>query len=493
MLRPGLVKSPWSLGRAGLSSGPRRAPDLWPWGLAASILSRMVDLALSSNRVITRDGPRAATVVVVDGVIERVAPRGTDVKAVRTVDAGNLVVMPGVMDVHVHVNEPGRTDWEGFATATAAAAAGGITTLVDMPLNSSPVTTTPAAVQAKLDESRGKCLVDYGFWGGVVPDNRGALDGLLEAGVLGCKCFLVPSGIDDFPQVSEPLLRHALPHLAQRRQPLLVHAEMPGPIATATESVAANATVRRYEDYLASRPRAAEHEAIDLVIRLCREFGSPMHVVHLSSADALPMLSAARSEGVPLTVETCPHYLTFAAEDIPDGATPYKCAPPIRERENRERLWGGLADGTIDLVASDHSPSPPALKCLSTGDFMRAWGGIASLQLLLPATWTGARGHHHGLSDLVHWLCRAPARLAGLSHRKGEIAPGMDGDLVLWDPDEQFVVRGAALHHRHPLTPYEGRTLAGVVHQTFLRGRCVFDEGQLAHERFGQHLQRTPA
>jgi len=432
------------------------------------------DLVIAGQRVATPGGGlRPGAIMIVDGVITAVQDYGEPRDATRQLDVGTAVVLPGAVDTHVHVNEPGRTDWEGFETATRAAAAGGVTTIVDMPLNSIPVTTTVESLEQKVRAAAGHATVDYAFWGGVVPGNTAQLAPLAEAGVAGFKCFLVASGIDEFPSVSAADLYPAMTRLAELGLPLLVHAELPGPIARAARSTADS---RRYASWLAARPPEAELEAIDLALGLCRKTGCHVHIVHLAAAAALDRLRDARREGLPITVETCPHYLTFAAEDIPDGATAWKCAPPIRERENRERLWGGLADGTIDLVASDHSPAPPALKCLEAGDFARAWGGVASVELALAATWTGARARGRSLQDLVRWHAERPARLARFS-RKGAIAPGWDADLVVFDPDAQFTVEPSRLRQRHPITPYAGRTLHGVVRQTFVRGSCVFDQG----------------
>jgi len=408
------------------------------------------------------------------------------------VEAGDSIVMPGLVDSHVHVNEPGRTDWEGFATATHAAAAGGVTTIVDMPLNSIPPTTTVAGFKAKLEAARSQCHVDVGFWGGVVPGNVGELAGLFDLGVVGFKCFLIHSGVDEFPNVTEADLRAAMPELTRLGAVLIVHAEVPGPIESlgiaSCSSIAEPAAddsgfgmpdCTSYRTFLASRPRAAENEAVELMIRLSREFGTRVHIVHHSSADALPMLREAKAAGVRLTAETCPHYLVFAAENIPDGATEFKCCPPIREGENCEQLWSALQNETIDMIVSDHSPCPPEMKLRETGDFLKAWGGISSLQLRLPIVWTEARRRGFSLHDLVRWLCTAPADLVGLSSRKGAIEIGKDADVAIWSPQKHFTVDARTLEHRHKLTPYQGMTLTGVVEKTFLRGRKIYDRGEL--------------
>ncbi|HEV8629543.1 MAG TPA: allantoinase AllB [Thermoanaerobaculia bacterium] len=450
----------------------------------------MSALVVRGRRVVTPEGVRPASVHVAGGVIVAVAayddagPSGAP-----RLEAGELLVMPGLLDTHVHVDEPGRTEWEGFRTATRAAAAGGVTTLVDMPLNSIPATTSVAAFQVKLAAAAGQLAVDVGFWGGVVPGNAGELRGLAEAGVFGYKCFLVPSGVAEFAAVTEADLRMAAPLLAELGLPLLAHAELPGPIA-AVEAALAGASPRSHATWLASRPPAAEGEAVALLLRLARDYGLQVHVVHVSAREVLSPLRAARELGLPVTAETCPHYLTFAAEEIPDGATTFKCAPPIRERANNEALWRALEAGDLDLVASDHSPCPPAMKELTTGDFFRAWGGIASLELGLAAVWSGARRRGIAAEKLAQWMAAAPAALAGLAGRKGALAPGHDADLVLWDPEATFRVDPAALRQRHLLTPYAGRELHGVVVTTILRGEVVYDGGQLRGEPRGRILRR---
>ena len=438
-----------------------------------------------SRRVVLPDGVRPAAVHIADGRITAITA-WDDVPALATVDdVGDLALLPGIVDTHVHLNEPGRTEWEGFATATAAAAAGGTTTLVDMPLNSIPATTTRAALAAKRQAARGQCAVDVGFWGGVVPGNSGELAGMVEDGIRGFKCFLVESGVDEFGWVGEAELRPAMAELARLGSPLLVHAEVAGPIDAAAKALA-GADPRRYATYLASRPPAAEEQAIALVAGLCAETGARTHIVHHSAASALDLIRAAHARGLPLTAETCPHYLRFAAESIPDGATPYKCAPPIRDEANREALWQALAEGVLELVASDHSPCTPALKQLPAGDFVAAWGGIAGLQLALPVVWTEARMRGHGLLVIARWMSSAPARLAGLTGRKGAIAVGNDADLCVFADDEDVTVDVTTIRHRHQVTPYAGARLTGRVHATYLRGRRVYDgrdvdgvEGQL--------------
>ncbi len=448
------------------------------------------DMIVRGRRVVTPEGERPAAIHILRGRITAVSEFHDVPPGCRVHEAGDLTVMPGAVDTHVHINEPGRTEWEGFPTATRAAAAGGVTTLIEMPLNSIPATTTLAGFREKLSAAVGKLLVDVGFWGGVVPGNAAELRPLWEAGVFGFKCFLVNSGVAEFPRVTEEDLRVALPELAKMGAPLLAHAEVPEPIEAAARTRPASASPQRYSTWLASRPRAAENEAIALLLRLAREYQVHIHVVHLSSSDAILSLRQTEDSGMRVSVETCPHYLTFAAEDIADSATEFKCAPPIRERENREKLWTALHDGTISLIASDHSPCPSGMKLRDEGDFLRAWGGIASLQLSLPAAWTEARSRGYALTRVAEWMCHAPARLAGLEKRKGSIAAGCDADLVIWNPDAAFRVDPERLHHRHKLTPFAGRELFGVIETTFLRGRKIVEQGDVLPAPRGQVLLR---
>ena len=438
------------------------------------------DLIVRGQRVLAPDGIRPAAVAVRGGEIVAVnGYEGIDGYggAAGQADQASIVelrsdevLLPGLTDTHVHVNEPGRTRWEGFASATRAAAAGGITTIIDMPLNSIPPTTDPAALNAKRAAARGQIHVDVGFWGGAVPGNADQRGALHEAGVFGFKCFLTDSGVPEFPPLDEAGLAEALRGVASFPSLLIVHAEDAGVLAGAPRPEGT-----AYRAFLRSRPATAETAAIARVISLMRQTGARAHVLHLSSAEGLDMIAAARREGLPLTAETCPHYLTFAAEEIPDGATEFKCCPPIRERANRERLWAALGEGVIDCVVSDHSPCPPALKMRELGQFAAAWGGIASVQVTLPVMWTHARARGHGLGDVIRWMASGPARVAGLPG-KGQIAVGCDADLVAFAPDETFVVDPARLLHRHRLTPYAGMSLSGVVRRTWLRGVPVTGE-----------------
>lgn len=441
------------------------------------------DQIIRSRRIVIGDEVVSASLLVKDGVIGEICEYEfaelTELQAAPDViidDVGDLVVMSGLVDTHVHVNEPGRTEWEGYESATRAAAAGGITTLVDMPLNCIPATTSLAALDEKRAAAEGACAIDVGFWGGVVPGNRDQLRAMIDAGVMGFKCFLIDSGVPEFEYAKEADVRAALAILGEAGVPLLCHAELAGPIDAAAARVAAM-DPRRYVTYLSSRPPEAEELAIAMMVKLCAETGAPVHIVHHSAASALALVEGARQDGLPLTAETCPHYLHFAAEDIPDGATEFKCAPPIRERDNREALWQALASGVLDMVVSDHSPCTVGLKKRDAGHFMDAWGGVASLQITLPVVWTDARQRAVSLPELARWMCARPARLAGLP-KKGAIARGMDADLVIWNPDEAHEIAAERLQHRNKITPYHGQNLWGVVEKTYLRGRCVFRRGQ---------------
>jgi allantoinase len=449
-----------------------------------------VDLIIHAPRAVTPEGEKPASVLVEDGRITRVAEFGHREPACEVAELGpGEVLLPGLVDSHVHVNEPGHADWEGFAAATRAAAAGGITTLVDMPLDSVPVTTTAAALAAKRAAAAGQCFIDVGFWGGAVPGNLGDLPALHRAGALGFKCFLADSGSPGFPPVPPSALHQVLRILGELGAVLLVHAE------SDTELAAAPAPAgRSYASFLASRPPCSEEAAVAAVLDAARATGGRVHIVHLSSASALPMIAAARRDGVRVTVETCPHYLTLAAEDIPDGATEYACCPPIRDRANREQLWQALADGTLGLIVSDHSPCAPQHKHLHTGDFAAAWGGISSLQISLPVVWTQARQRGFGLADIARWMSERPALLAGLP-RKGRIAAGYDADLCVLAPEEEFTVTPETLHHKHPITPYAGSVLHGVVRRTWLRGQDAGTDpiGRLIQRQPAQAPQRYPA
>jgi allantoinase len=424
-------------------------------------MSSKPDLIVSSERVVTPKGERAADLVIKGGKIAEILPRGKAGKP--DVDAGKKAILPALVDTHVHVNEPGRTEWEGFETATASAAAGGIGTIVEMPLNSDPVTTTLEAFKVKLAAAKDKARVNLGFWGGVVPGNVTQLEPMLDAGVIGFKAFLCHSGIDDFPASDERTLRESMWVLARRGAPLLAHAEL-------DHGAKAPKASRKYKDYVASRPQKWECDAIQMLLDLCRETNCRVHVVHLSAASALPLIAQARKEKLPLTAETCPHYLTLEAESVPEGRTEFKCAPPIREKANREKLWKALKDGLIDLVVSDHSPCVPELKKLKEGDFSSAWGGISSLQLGLPVIWTEARKRKLTLSDLVRWMAENPARFAGLES-KGALAPGKDADFTLFDADAEWTIQASDILHRHKLTPYLGRKVTGKVDSLYLSGR----------------------
>lgn len=479
--------------------------------------------AIVSRRIVTPDGTHPGAILLRDGIINGLVPASQVPPDAEVHDFSELVILPGLVDSHLHINEPGRTEWEGFETATRAGAAGGYTTLIDMPLNCLPPTSTVAALSAKRKAAAGRCWVDWRAWGGVTRENAGCenandddrnhddhncddrrddpgdhhseieaeIEALAAAGVPGFKCFLIHPGIDGFTMVTEAELRAALPHVARTGLPLLVHAELPGPVDEATRRLQnEDADWSRYSTYLQSRPEEAELAAIRLLVSLCRQYKFRLHIVHLSAGSALAELCAARAEGLPVSVETCPHYLHFCAEEISDGATLCKCAPPIRSRENRERLWQGLKDGVIDLVATDHSPCPPAMKRLGDRNFKTAWGGIASLSLALPLMWTEARRRGFTVPDLTRWMAEAPARLAGCSSHKGRIAEGLDADFVVFDPETEFTVTEDRLYYRHPVSPYLGERLRGVVKATYLRGQVVFRDGQFSASPRGREVCR---
>ncbi|MFB8265383.1 MULTISPECIES: allantoinase AllB [unclassified Streptomyces] len=442
-----------------------------------------VELVLRSTRVITPEGTRPASVAVAGGKIAAVLPHDADVPAgARLEDFGDDVLMPGLVDTHVHVNDPGRTEWEGFWTATRAAAAGGITTIVDMPLNSLPPTTTAANLRTKQDVAAAKAHIDVGFWGGALPDNVKDLRPLHDAGVFGFKCFLSPSGVDEFPHLNGDQLTASMAEIAGFGGLLIVHAEDPHEL-----DVAPHHSGPKYDDYLATRPRISEDVAIKGLIDTAKRIGARVHILHLSSSDALPLIAEAKAEGVKLTVETCPHYLTLTAEEVPDGASEFKCCPPIREAANQDLLWQALADGTIDCVVTDHSPSTADLK---TDDFATAWGGISGLQLSLSAIWTEARRRGHSLDDVVRWMSARTSELVGLDDRKGAVAAGRDADFAVLAPEETFTVDPAELQHRNRVTAYAGKTLHGVVKSTWLRGERIVAEGEFTAPA-GRLLERN--
>ncbi|WP_369045367.1 allantoinase AllB [Sinomonas sp. P10A9] len=426
------------------------------------------DLVIRGQKVLTTAGIVAREVGIIDGRIVALEPLGNALVGRETIElAEDETLIPGLVDTHVHVNEPGRTEWEGFASATKAAAAGGVTTIIDMPLNSIPPTTNVEALKLKRAAAQTQSFVDVGFWGGAIPGNTGDLRALHDEGVFGFKCFLLHSGVDEFPHLDEDELEKDLGEIAGFDGLMIVHAEDSRAIDHAP-----NPEGDVYESFLHSRPRGAENVAIAQVIERARWTGARAHILHLSSSDALAMIASAKHDGVKLTVETCPHYLTLLAEEIPNGATAFKCCPPIREAANRELLWKGLEDGVIDCIVSDHSPSTIELKDLENGDFGVAWGGVASLQLGLPLIWTEARQRGIPLERVVEWMGQRPAELARLQ-RKGVLAPGYDADLAIFAADETFIVDAEKLHHKNHITPYQGKPLSGVVRRTFVRGTEV--------------------
>ena len=439
---------------------------------------------LRGQRVVFPDAVRPAVLRIEDERIAAILPFDVEPASdLPILDAGTLAVLPGLVDTHAHINEPGRTDWEGFVSATRACAAGGITTVVDMPLNSIPATTTVDALRIKRQSAHGQCQIDYGFWGGVVPNNRDQLAAMVDAGALGFKAFLCESGVDEFPASSLEDLERAMPILREKSVPLLVHAELEGPAPRVQDG-----DVHSYDSYLRSRPREFENRAIAALLPLLRRTGCRTHIVHLSSSDALSLLSQARAEGLPLSAETCPHYLSLCAEEVPSGATWFKCAPPIRERSNNEQLWQALRSGEIEFVVSDHSPCTPSLKHIERGDFAQAWGGISSIQFSLPVVWTGLRERGLSIGDLVRLMCQNTARFAGLSGKKGRIVVGCDADLVLFDDARSFVLGAEQIEHRHKVTPYLGRTLLGRVHTTILRGQVIYRDGSFPTSPHGREV-----
>ncbi len=446
-----------------------------------------------SQRTVLPQGEHPAAVIVSDGIIEQICGIAAVPSGIAVRDLGELVLLPGLVDTHVHLNEPGRTDWEGFATGTRAAAAGGYTTLIDMPLNCLPETTTVAALEAKRIAAKGQCRVDWMSWGGAVDGNAEHLVPLARAGVPGYKCFLVYPGCEGFTSIDAAHLEQALPLIAATGLPLLVHAELQAPIDAAMTTLPPpeDSAWRRYPTYLASRPDEAELAAIRMLLDLCRRYRFRLHIVHLATAQAVELLRSAKAEGLPVTVETCPHYLHLSAEAIADGATEFKCAPPVRSRANREGLWKALQAGVIDLVATDHSPCPPAMKRGEDGRFNVAWGGIASLSTALPVMWTEARTRGLSLHHLARWMSGAPAALAGLRTRVGAIEPGRDANFVVFDPDAEFVVTSDVLHYRHKVSPYMGERLLGVVRETVLRGCTVFRDGDFPGKNIGREYTRN--
>jgi len=437
------------------------------------------DFAIASQRVLTLEGEKPAAILIKGEKILDVVSIENIPENCPTEEMGNNMIMPGLVDAHVHINEPGRTDWEGFETATKAAAAGGITTIVDMPLNCIPVTTTVDALNQKIIATKDQLWIDCGFYGGLIPDNIQDLESLADAGVLGFKAFLSPSGIDEFPNISEKHLREALHILAKKGIPVLVHAELENGATSSEEN-------KTYKYFQESRPKSWENNAIKLLIQLCREFNVHIHIVHLSSADILPEIAQTRKDGFPLTVETCPHYLHFSSERISDGDTRFKCAPPIWNGENRENLWAGLEEGIINFITSDHSPCTPELKNLEAGNFEKAWGGISSLQFALPVIWTECKQRGYSLEQLINWMSKQPAKFIGKDQQKGQISPGFDADLVCWNPDKKYIIKKEVIHHKNKLTPYEGESLYGVVNATFLRGQKVYENGQFLGKSKGK-------
>ena len=434
------------------------------------------EISLYSDRCWIGDSLQPATITYIAEKIIAV----DYIRLPSAIDYSGYIIMPGIIDAHVHVNEPGRTDWEGFDTATMAAAAGGITSIIDMPLNASPVTTTVAAFREKLNASKGKLNVNCGFYGGLIPGHRSELESLVMEGILGVKCFLVHSGIDEFPDVKYEDIAEVLPMLSKKKIPLLAHCEI--------ESIPATKTINTYPDYLKSRPKQWENDAVGMMIELAEKFDAKVHIVHVSSAETLTAIQQAKSKGIKLTAETCPQYIYFSAEDIPEQNTLYKCAPPIRERSNNDLLKQALKNGTLNFIASDHSPAPPEIKLIDTGDLKNAWGGIAGLQFLLPASWTALKDDL-SLESFIPLVTSQPAAFLQL-HSKGKIETGRDADLVIWSPDEKMTIKEKDILHRHRQSPYTGNKLQGVVHSTIVNGKIVYQNNRIINKNSGKWLFR---
>lgn len=445
------------------------------------------DFGLHSTKILTEQGFKDATLLIKDGLIADVVIGKINSPDFPMEDVGDLVVMPGIIDSHVHINEPGRTEWEGFETITKAAIAGGITTLVDMPLNSSPVTISAKILQEKINAAQGKLHCNCGFWGGIVPDNLDKLEELIEAGALGIKAFLTHSGIDDFPNVTINDLKIGMPIIAKHKIPLLAHCEL-DELHPGIEAFEKNPT--SYKAFLDSRPKTWEDKAIELMIHLCEEFNCHVHIVHLSSANSIEQIKIAKAKGLPLTVETCPHYLYFCAEEIPNGNTLFKCTPPIRERENNEKLWEALKDGTIDFIVTDHSPATPELKKIESGNLKQAWGGIAGIQFSLPIIWTAAKKRGFTINQIANLMSSKIAEFIGYGSTKGKLKKGYDADIVVWDPEQKFIVEKDSIHYRHKITPYIGQELCGVVKQTYVGGKKIFENGKFISLPQGKILLR---
>ena len=441
------------------------------------------DFGIFSSNVLTSNGLLESTILIKNGVISKIIKGKIFSEEFPITYLNDLVLMPGIIDSHVHINEPGRTDWEGFETITKAAIAGGITTLVDMPLNASPVTTSKNAFEVKLNSSKGKLYCNCGFWGGIVPDNIELLDELIQAGVLGIKAFLTHSGIDDFPNVNLNELKKGLKILKKYQIPLLVHAELD---EHHDDLLHFENDPTNYQKYLKSRPNSWEDKAIEMAIKLCEESDTPVHIVHLSSANMLDEIRKAKAKGLKLTVETCPQYLYFSSENIPNSNTLFKCAPPIREQKNNDKLWEALKDGTIDFIVTDHSPSTPDLKEIESGNLKKAWGGISNIQFSLPIIWTEAKKRGFSLEEVSKLMSLNVAKFIGVEQSKGLIEEGYDADFVVWNPIENFIVNAENIHFKHKISPYLGENLLGVVKETFIAGKKVFENGNFVSLPIGK-------